>query len=261
MPMKRFLSNLGVLALMLIPTTAHAQTSEADTATALAFSPGEELTYQVAYGVVPAGSWWLRVEELGEFEGRPAYHFVSKVETNESVSVIYELNSAEEAWFDATELYSLKYTRRSIENNKPRDRDYRFDHEQNLRITANGDTKPASPRAVDQLSIMYFIRLLPFEPGAKFTLRNLADPEDNPLGIQVLKKERVKVPAGTFETYLLKLDFKTNHGMFKKGGENLIWVTADDRHIPIKLSSKIGLGKFRAELVEFSTGKTIASVD
>jgi hypothetical protein len=105
------------------------------------------------------------------------------------------------------------------------------------------------------------IRLLPFEPGAKFTLRNLADPEDNPLGIQVLKKERVKVPAGTFETYLLKLDFKTNHGMFKKGGENLIWVTADDRHMPVKLSSKMGLGKFRAELVEFSAGRTIASVD
>ncbi len=259
--MKRFLSNFGVLALTLVPTTTHAQTSQADTATALAFSPGEELTYQVAYGVVPAGSWSLRVEELGEFEGRPAYHFVSKVETNESVSVIYELSSAEEAWFDATEFYSLKYTRQSIENDKPRSRDYRFDQEQNLRITANGDTKPASPRAVDQLSIMYFIRLLPFEPGAKFTLRNMADPEDNPLAIQVLKKERVKVPAGTFETYLVKLDFKTNHGMFKKGGENLIWITADDRRMPIKLSSKIGLGRFRAELVEFSIGKTIASVD
>lgn len=261
MPMKRFLSNLGVLALMLVPTPAHAQTSQADTATALAFRPGEELTYQVAYGIVPAGSWRLRVEELGEFEGRPAYHFVSKVESNESVSVIYELESAEEAWFDATELHSLMYTRRSIENDKPRNRDYRFDQEQNLRITANGDTKPASPRAVDQLSIMYFIRLLPFEPGAKFALRNLADPEDNPLRIQVLKKERVKVPAGTFETYVLKLDFKTNQGVFKKGGENLLWVTADDRHMPIKLSSKIGLGKFRAELIEFSAGKAIASVD
>jgi hypothetical protein len=225
--MKRFLSNLGVLALTLVPTTAHAQTSSADTATALAFGPGEELTYQVAYGVVPAGSWWLRVEELGEFEGRPAYRFVSKVESNKGISVIYQLDSTEEAWFDATELYSLKYTRQSIENDKPRDRDYRFDQQQNLRITATGDT----------------------------------DPEDNPLGIQVLKKERVKVPAGTFETYLLKLDFKTNHGMFKKGGENLIWVTADDRHMPVKLSSKMGLGKFRAELVEFSAGRTIASVD
>jgi hypothetical protein len=250
-----------MLALTLGSPAAHAQTNEADTATALAFNPGEELTYSVSYGVVPAGSWWLRVEEFGEFEGRPAYHFASKVESNEGVSVIYQIESSEEAWFDATELYSLKYTRQSIENNKPRDRDYRFDQEQQLRITAEGDTKPASPRAVDQLSIMYFIRLLPFEPGAKFTLRNLADPEDNPLRIQVLKKERVKVPAGTFETYLLKLDFKANHGVFKKGGENLIWVTADDRHVPVKVSSKIGLGKFRAELIDFSAGETIASID
>lgn len=259
--MTRFFSNLVMLALTLGPTAAHGQTNEASTATALAFNPGEELTYSVSYGVVPAGSWWLRVVELSEFEGRPAYHFMSRVESNEGVSVIYEIDSSEEAWFDAAELYSLKYIRRSIENNKSYDRDYRFDQEQHLRFTAKGDTKPASPRAVDQLSILYFIRLLPFEPGAKFMLRNLADPEDNPLGIQVLKKERVKVPAGTFETYLLKLDFKTNHGMFKKGGENLIWVTADDRHMPVKVSSKIGLGRFRAELVEFSAGETIASID
>ncbi|MCK5439499.1 MAG: DUF3108 domain-containing protein [Gemmatimonadetes bacterium] len=259
--MRRFCSNLVVLALTLGSTAAHAQTNEADTATALAFNPGEELTYSVAYGFVPAGSWWLRIEELGEFEGRPAYHFVSKVESNEGVSVIYEIEQSEEAWFDAAELYSLKYTRQSIENDTARDRVYRFDQEQHLRINGKGETKPASPRAVDQLSILYFIRLLPFEPGAKFTLRNLADPEDNPLTIQVLKKERVKVPAGTFETYVLKLDFKTNQGVFKKGGENLLWVTADDRHVPVKLSSRIGLGKFRAELVGFSAGKTIVSVD
>ncbi|MDX1660573.1 MAG: DUF3108 domain-containing protein, partial [Gemmatimonadota bacterium] len=49
---------------------------------------------------------------------------------------------------------------------------------------------------------------------------------------------------------VLDLDVKSDSGVFKKGGENRIWVTADERKIPVKISSKIGLGAFQAELVD-----------
>ncbi|HUP00452.1 MAG TPA: DUF3108 domain-containing protein [Gemmatimonadota bacterium] len=224
----------------------------------VSFLPGETMDYAVSYGVVPAGTMKLEVQDLETFMGRPAYHFAFSAESNRAVSFLYQLEQTEEAWFDAQELYSLKYERRSTENDKTRTQEYRFDQERLLRIEADGNTKPASPRAVDQLSMIYYLRLLPYQPGARFTLRNQADPEDNPIAIQVLKIERVKVPAGTFETYVLKLDLTTDSGVFKKGGENRVWVTVDGRHIPVKLSSKIGLGNFQAELVEYSAGSPVA---
>lgn len=223
------------------------------------FHPGERMEYTVSYGLVPAGTMELHIEDLETLAGRPAYHFVSGAESNRAVSFLYELDTAEEAWFDASELYSLKYIRRSIENDKSRYREYVFNQQEQTRTDADGDTEPASPRAVDQLSMIYYMRLLPYETGARFTLRNQADPEDNPIGIRVLKTERVKVPAGAFETYVLQLDLTTDSGVFKKGGENRVWVTTDDRHIPVKLSSKIGLGTFQAELVEYAGGSPIAA--
>ena len=102
--------------------------------------------------------------------------------------------------------------------------------------------------------MIYYLRLLPYEQGARFTLRNQADPDDNPITVRVLKKERLKVPAGTFETWAVELGLTTDSGVFKKGSDNRIWVTADERHLPIKLSSKMGLGSFQAELVRYSPG-------
>lgn len=214
------------------------------------FDVGERLEFSVGYGPLPAGSMAIEIQDLTTFRGTPAYHIVFDAETNKAVSFVYELDSHEESWFDAVRFRSLRYLKRSVENDKQYTREYRFDQDAHLRITPEGEAKSASPHAVDQLAFMYYLRLLPLKPGAKFVLNNSADPNDNPVTIRVLKKERVKVPAGTYETWVLDLDVTTDNGVFKKGGENRIWLTADDARFPVKLSSKIGLGSFQAELVE-----------
>lgn len=244
---------------ILLPGTVAAQTDTAASLRSLAFKPGEQLEYSISYGVVPAGKMTLEVDELTQFAGRPAYRFLSDLETNPALSFVYAMESAEEALFDAAELYSLRYQRTAVENEKQRDRDYRFDQENHVIVHASGETKPTSERAVDQLSILYFLRLLPLETGSRFTLRNLADPDDNPLRIRVLKEERVKVPAGTFDTYVLELDFQTDSGVFKRGGDNRIWLSADEHRVPVQLTSKVGMGSFRAELVRFSAGDTVVT--
>jgi hypothetical protein len=225
----------------------------------MAFRPGERLEYAVSYGPVPAGSMELRVVELAPLGDRTAYHFASEVESNRAVSYVYEIESREEAWLDADRLHSLKYRRDSVENDKPRDRDYTFDQDRHVRVDADGKARPTSANAVDQLSMIYYLRLLPFDQGSRFTLRNQADPDDNPLTVRVLKRERLKVPAGTFDTWVVELGLQTDSGVFKKGGDNRLWLTTDARHLPVKISSKIGLGNFVAELVKYEPGKAIAA--
>ncbi len=99
---------------------------------------------------------------------------------------------------------------------------------------------------------MYYLRTLNPRVGATYVLRNQADPADNPLTVRDLKEERIRVPAGTFDTVVVDVDVKTNNVIFRRGGENRIWVTADSRRIPVKISSKVGIGSFKAELVEYT---------
>ena len=257
--MKRYLPILARVALIALVAAPPASAQTASPIRSAPFYPGESMEYAVQYGVVPAGTLEIEIDKLDTLNGRPAYHIVFRAASNRAISAIYDINSVEESWFDAGEFYSLRYKRESTENDRTRVKEYVFDQGRQVRIEPDGDVSPASPRAVDQVAMFYYVRLLPLEPGAEFVLRNQADPEDNPLTVTVLKRERVRVPAGTYDAFVLDLDVTTDSGLFKKGGENRIWVTADARHVPVRISSKIGLGSFEAELVDYARGAPIPS--
>jgi hypothetical protein len=67
--------------------------------------------------------------------------------------------------------------------------------------------------------------------------------------VQVLRKERVGVPAGEFDTIVVKPILKSE-GIFPKTGDITIWATDDDKKLPVLLKSKAIIGQFSAELVE-----------
>ncbi len=67
--------------------------------------------------------------------------------------------------------------------------------------------------------------------------------------IRVLRKEKVRVPAGEFSTIVIKPLLKSE-GIFLRKGEMHIWLTDDDRRIPVMFTSKAKIGKFRVVLVE-----------
>jgi hypothetical protein len=59
------------------------------------------------------------------------------------------------------------------------------------------------------------------------------------------------VPCGIFDTYLVEPDLKDIGGVFRKSknAKLEVWVTSDNRHIPVKIKSKVIVGSFVAELI------------
>ena len=67
--------------------------------------------------------------------------------------------------------------------------------------------------------------------------------------IQVIGKERVSTPAGEFDTILIK-PLMQSEGIFMRKGEIYIWLTDDDKKIPVMIKSEVKVGSFVAKLVE-----------
>ena len=67
--------------------------------------------------------------------------------------------------------------------------------------------------------------------------------------VKILRKERVVVPAGEFDTIVIKPVLKSE-GIFPKTGDITIWATDDDKKLPVLLKSKAIIGHFSAMLVE-----------
>jgi hypothetical protein len=67
--------------------------------------------------------------------------------------------------------------------------------------------------------------------------------------VKILKRERVTVPAGSFDTIKVKPLLKSE-GLFRKTGDIHLWVTDDDRKLPVLFTSKAVIGKFKVMLVD-----------
>ncbi len=67
--------------------------------------------------------------------------------------------------------------------------------------------------------------------------------------VQVLRREKIRVLAGEFETIVVKPVLQSE-GIFPKTGDITIWATDDNRKLPVLVKSKAIIGHFSAELAE-----------
>ena len=65
--------------------------------------------------------------------------------------------------------------------------------------------------------------------------------------VEVQKRERVRVPAGEFNCYVIEPKLQSD-GIFVKKGRLLVWMTDDKRHIPIRVRTAIPVGSVVANL-------------
>lgn len=100
----------------------------------------------------------------------------------------------------------------------------------------------------DPLSSFYLVRTMDLEVGESvyvpvFDSKRLWNVE-----VQVLRKEKVEVDAGTYDTIVIKPLMKSE-GIFSSKGDIHIWLTDDERRMPVLLRSEVAVGSIDAELV------------
>jgi hypothetical protein len=108
-------------------------------------------------------------------------------------------------------------------------------------------------RVQDVLSSLYYVRTMEIEVGKSLFIDNHADEKNYPLEVRVLKIERVKVPAGTFECFVLEPILKAS-GIFQHKGRLTVWLSTDPSHIPVMMKSSVAIGAINAVLIDIVRG-------
>lgn len=218
------------------------------------FAPGERLTFQLRWGVIPAGETTLEVYPMEEVSGEQAYHFVMTTRTNSFVDLFYKVRDRIDAYTDAAMTHSVFYKKNQQEGSTKRKVEVRFDWQRQEAFYSNfgleNKSVPLMPGTFDPLSIFYYIRLLDLqEPG--LVERPVTDGKKNLIGrARIVKRENVRVAENDYDTYLLEPDLEHIGGVFEKSKDATIrlWVSADERRLPVKIKSKVAVGSFVAEL-------------
>jgi hypothetical protein len=217
-----------------------------------AFGVGERLVFEIAYGVIKAGTSTMGIPDTVWVGGRPCYHIVTTAESNSFFSNIFKVRDRVESVMDIDGLFTWKFEKHLREGKFKSDRYETYDPFLR-KAYAKSDTFDAPLYVQDILSSFYFSRTVPLEVGQSVDIDNFADGRVYPLRILVHRKERVKVPAGTFDCIAVEPVLR-NEGLFKQTGKLTIWVTDDAHRMPVLMKSKIFIGSIDARLKQFSYG-------
>ena len=220
---------------------------------AVGFGAGEKLVFSVQYGLVTAGEATLEVRNVAEIRGRPCYRIVSDARTNDFFSKFYQVRDRYESYMDTTELYSLRYEKHVREGKFKRDEAVDFDQVAH-RATYKDKVVPIPPRTQDVLSAMYYVRTLPLQEGQSISIANHTDKKNYPLVVKVHGRERIKVDAGEFDCWVVEPILR-GPGIFTQKGRLTVWLTDDERRMPVLMKSKVVIGHVAAVLKSYEVKK------
>lgn len=240
-----------ILVALSLPVTGLALSNEPE----LPFSPGERLTFVLKWEFVRAGKATLEVRQVETVNGVQAYHFVMTAKSRSFIDHIYKVRDRVDAYADVGMNRSILYKKNQREGKTRRDVVVEFDWNESVARYSNfggeRDPIPLEPGAFDPLSAFYFTRLYDLEK-VKTVERPITDGKKCVIGkASVVKRETIKLSNGNeYDTFLIEPELNHVGGVFEKSRDAKIrvWVTADKRRIPVKITSRVIVGSFIGEL-------------
>lgn len=219
-----------------------------------AFGYGETLTYDVNYKFVTAGRGIMKVgEKPATVSGRPTYNITFDVKTTAAFDKVFKVRDHYQTYIDVDGIFPWRFEQQVREGKYSRDFAANIDQRANMARTTEGAFK-VSPYVHDILSAFYYVRTVDIgkmKKGQSFLLKNFYGKKAHDLRVRILGKERVKVTAGTFDCVIVE-PLVVEGGLFKNEGRILVYMTDDERKIPVKVSTKVLIGSIDSELVSYS---------
>lgn len=217
------------------------------------FGFGERLDYKVRYGFIVAGEGYLHILPKPVFRnGRECYDIRFQVNSLKSLEWIYKVRDWYSTILDVAGIFPWEFEQHIREGNYRRDFKAVFDQVNNFAIV--GDKKYKVPPFVhDIVSAFYYVRTLPLSSMPKdtiFYLYNFFKDSTYKLGVKILGKQTVEVEAGKFRCVVVE-PLVVEGGLFKSEGSIYIWLTDDERKMPVKVATKILIGYVTADLVSY----------
>jgi hypothetical protein len=210
------------------------------------FLPGERLTYDVEFGTLKVGTGTMEVRGIENVRGREAYHTVFRISGG---IPLYRVDDTFESWFATDDLSSLRFIQDQNEGQKDREHRYEIYPERRVYddLVDDKNEQPSVAQPLDDGSFVYFVRTVPLEVGQSYEFNRYFKPDRNPVTIRVLRRERVTVPAGTFDAVVIQPVIKTK-GIFSEQGRAELWLSDDERRLILQMKSRLSFGSLNLYL-------------
>lgn len=215
---------------------------------------GEVLNYKVYYTL--AGAYFRAGEAtfsntLSVLNYQPVYHVIGSGKTFKNYDWFFKVRDVYESYLDTATMLPLKFTRNVSEGKNRIYNNVQFNQKQGTALSTNGLFE-IPPCIQDVLSAIYYARNIDFniyKIGDKIPLTLFLDDEVHPIYIRYLGKQKLSTSSGVYN--VIKFRPMLIEGTLFKGGEKMtVYVTDDERKIPILIETPILVGSVKVYWVK-----------
>lgn len=248
---------------ILLTLATLAATAAAPSVRAEGFSPGEETVFSVSYLNLPTGEGRMLV-------GQPAgdvWPVIFQARTSGLASLL-EIREHLVAYWDAPRHLSRGSDLNSLEVGDHHVDSARFDRlggtatvvEQHRGKQRKEKTFAVPEGALDLTGAFMWLRLQPLEVGQRHELPIVSGTSQFTLVAQVLAREAVETPAGTFDAFKIQVRTALD-GKFSTKRDSFLWLADLPGHFMVKASADFAVGSIVAELKSYRPGAQVAVAD
>jgi uncharacterized protein DUF3108 len=223
------------------------------------FQGGEKQIYRASWnGLVSVATAEISTVPT-IIDGKKVYRVQVEAKSSGMLDFIWKMRDTITSTFDAKALSPARFTFSQRENSKVIDTEARLDHT-GKRWAVNRQEKGKqakiyefeSQNTVDPITAVYLARSVDFKVGDRLYFKIFGGRYQYLLELTVEKKEPVELTWGKVEAYRIvpRIQNLTKRGYAERFNEATIWISADERRLPVKLSSKIVFGSVYLELVQ-----------
>lgn len=225
----------------------------------LPFAVGERMTYHVSFGAVPAGKAELQVMDTVLIGDQWTWRIQSSARSAKGFDWVFKVRDTITTWVDMDSIYSHRFHKRLMEGFFKDEKLVKFSLADSLvywwdEDKAKGPMK-VEPRVQDVLSAGFRTRTIELNVGDTISIRTHDVNKTYDLLVMVYARDTVQTLAGEFACFVCEPVLKSG-GLFQKERKAhvYVWVTADERRIPVIMSSKVSFGSFTVELEDYVAG-------
>lgn len=225
-----------------------------------ALHPGESLSYKVSWGIfMHAGDIRITARSAPTPDGVTRLQVTTTTATRGLAKALYVFDARAESFYDLSNGRLLMTSEATKTKDKETKISTTFDYAK-LTASYNNAKNPAPvlltmPAGDPQDLIMSLVqtRRWNLKPGEHQDALVIFGDDFYELTIYAERYEEVKTPLGTFNTLVLvpRMEKTPPKGMFKRGGGVRVWISQDERRLPVKFQVEFKFGAGVATLTSY----------
>jgi len=230
----------------------------------ISFGDGERFNFRVSWGLFSEAAEITIAARAEQSAGLPQIRVTTTTSTRGMIRKLYSFDGRAESVFDAADGRMLAATASTSSKKRKTQAMAVFDYpaavvryEDFLRPHRSIDIPLPAGQPMDLITSLIESRSWNLKVGDRRPTTVMFDDEFYDLTLVATRIERVDTPSGERDALVIEpIMEKDPKGMFKRGGTVRVWISQDEKRLPLKLEVSVKYGTGTAWLTDYRPPST-----